>query len=282
MPAATSSLDIANLALVELGLEPIVSPNTLATTTLKEARHANALYAMCRDEVLAAHPWNCASKRAQLAITEKTITGATAASPVVITSASHGFSNGDFVAIDDIVGMTELNGGRYKVANQATNTFELQTVAGVNVDGSAYTTYVSGGTATKAPAWGFGILYALPTDFIRLAYPEQGTADYRIEGRTMITDETEFQIDYIFQQTDVTVMTPGLVAAIAALLAARLAKPLTGDSSLKTAMEQLYRDRLAEARFADSREAPTEALENFTWVDGRLAETGYGSNTVSR
>lgn len=79
----------------------------------------------------------------------KTITGVTKANPAVVTSAAHGFSNGDSVRISEVKGMTELNGNTYKVANVAANTFELQTTAGVNVNSTAYATYVSGGEARK-------------------------------------------------------------------------------------------------------------------------------------
>jgi len=83
--------------------------------------------------------------------TDLTITAATKADPVVVTSAAHGMSDGDLVDILDIVGMTELNGNRYKVANKATNTFELTDQNDdSDIDGTAYTTYVSGGIAKKA------------------------------------------------------------------------------------------------------------------------------------
>ncbi|KKL14812.1 hypothetical protein LCGC14_2511920, partial [marine sediment metagenome] len=42
-----------------------------------------------------------------------TITGATAANPVVVTAASHGLSNGDDVFVTGVVGMTQLNGNFY-------------------------------------------------------------------------------------------------------------------------------------------------------------------------
>lgn len=74
----------------------------------------------------------------------KIITGATKASPVVITCASHGFSNGDKVRIRGVKGMTELNRFRFTIANVSTNTFEL-----LGVDGTEYTAYVSGGEARK-------------------------------------------------------------------------------------------------------------------------------------
>jgi hypothetical protein len=79
-----------------------------------------------------------------------TISAITAASPGVLTVTGHTFSDGDYVDIRDIIGMTELNTNRYLVANAATNTLELTTLAGVAVDTSAYTAYISGGTIRLA------------------------------------------------------------------------------------------------------------------------------------
>ena len=74
----------------------------------------------------------------------KAITGATNATPIVITATAHGFANGDLVLIDGVGGNLAAN-GIWKVANQATNTFELQRPDGTNVVGSA--AYTSGGYA---------------------------------------------------------------------------------------------------------------------------------------
>lgn len=80
-----------------------------------------------------------------------TITGATQASPVVVTVTGHGMSNDDLVDIEGVVGMTEINGTRYRVANVTANTFELtDQYTGANIDGSAYAAYASGGEARKA------------------------------------------------------------------------------------------------------------------------------------
>jgi hypothetical protein len=54
----------------------------------------------------------------------KTITAATNATPIVVTSTSHGFSNGDIVSIRGVTGNTNAN-GRRKIANVTANTFEL-------------------------------------------------------------------------------------------------------------------------------------------------------------
>lgn len=79
--------------------------------------------------------------------TTTTITGATQADPVVITSVAHGYSNGDYVYITGVLGMTELNDRWYIVSNSAANTYELTSILGNDVDGTGYTAYVSGGTA---------------------------------------------------------------------------------------------------------------------------------------
>jgi hypothetical protein len=75
----------------------------------------------------------------------KTITGATSADPVVITAVAHGFSNGDQVQIVNVAGMTELNDEYFLVANKTDDTFELTDLDGEDIDGSAYTDYISGG-----------------------------------------------------------------------------------------------------------------------------------------
>ena len=79
------------------------------------------------------------------------ITGATQADPVVITAAGHGLINGDRVDISDIVGMTELNGLQFIVANATASTFSLEDINTSNdIDGTGYTAYLEGGNARKA------------------------------------------------------------------------------------------------------------------------------------
>lgn len=82
--------------------------------------------------------------RASLTETAQNITGATLANPCVVTSAAHGYSNGDEVFINGVVGTTELNNRFFNIANVTTDTFEL-----VGLNSSAYTAYVSGGTVSR-------------------------------------------------------------------------------------------------------------------------------------
>lgn len=81
---------------------------------------------------------------AQVVETSKNITAITNANPGVVTSNSHGFSNGDQIYIDSVGGTTQLNGLRFTVAGVTANTFEL---SGINT--TSYGVYTSGGTATR-------------------------------------------------------------------------------------------------------------------------------------
>ena len=78
---------------------------------------------------------------------EATITGATNASPIVVTSAGHGFKDNMMVTIAGVGGNTNAN-GTWCVTNATANTFELYSNTGVASSGnSAYTT---GGTINMA------------------------------------------------------------------------------------------------------------------------------------
>ena len=80
----------------------------------------------------------------------KAVTGATAASPVVVTAPAHGFSNGDRVRISGVKGMTALNGGVFAVAAATADTFALtDRETGAAVDGTSFETYAAGGTVRR-------------------------------------------------------------------------------------------------------------------------------------
>jgi hypothetical protein len=72
----------------------------------------------------------------------KTITAITKASPAVVTSAAHGYSNGDYVVLA-VLGMFQLNAVVARVAGQTTDTFQLE-----GIDSTGFETFTSG-TAEK-------------------------------------------------------------------------------------------------------------------------------------
>jgi Flp pilus assembly protein TadG len=83
------------------------------------------------------------------------ITGATKANPVVVTSANHGFINGDKIVIAGVGGMTQINNNItasttsttqpqfWVVSNKTTNTFALHRNDGTNANGTSWGTYTA-------------------------------------------------------------------------------------------------------------------------------------------
>jgi len=131
-------------------------------------------------------------------ISSHSITGATQANPVVITSVGHGLTTGDHVAITGVVGMTELNGNTYHITTLSADTYSLQTVAvnGANsytntdVDGTGFTAYTSGGTGYET------LEISAQTGYVRQA----------LTNNTVITDgkRRSFDCDNISFGTTVT------------------------------------------------------------------------------
>jgi hypothetical protein len=86
--------------------------------------------------------------------TATTITGATQAFPVLITTGGHTFTEGQQILIASVGGMTNLNGNYYTVKNPTSTTFELNTAQAAattvvaEVDGRGYSAFTSGGTAS--------------------------------------------------------------------------------------------------------------------------------------
>lgn len=77
----------------------------------------------------------------------KTVTAITKADPGVVTSAAHGLANGDVVLFAVSAGMVELDGQAVRIANVATDTFELE-----SLDTSDYSTFTAG-TCQEVSAW---------------------------------------------------------------------------------------------------------------------------------
>lgn len=81
----------------------------------------------------------------------KGITNITQAAPGVITSNAHGFSNNDTVFLNNIVGMTQLNGLTALTANVTTNTFTLVDIySGVQINTNGFSPYAGpSGTVSR-------------------------------------------------------------------------------------------------------------------------------------
>ena len=141
-----------------------------------------------------------------LSTVTKASASATAANPVVVTSASHGFANGDEVEISGYDEMTEVNGRRFIVAGQTTNTFQL-----TGEDGSGYTAETTGGnvnqthvvTAVGSTNPDNTISWTAASGAIRYAIYRQKTGVYGLIGE-IPSAEVSFKDDNIAPDLSIT------------------------------------------------------------------------------
>lgn len=117
--------------------------------------------------------------------TTGTITAATNATPIVITSTGHGRSNGDLVGITGCAGNTAPNGKVWIVQNVTANTFELHSSQG------------SGADTTSAGTWYLvsGASRATGLQLIAGRYYKSGDAT-RLHVATGMTTSTSGQTEF--------------------------------------------------------------------------------------
>lgn len=138
--------------LIDMVVQDVQSPyySKIALAPFSVAVNAGGYAAGVRGAVVGTKPVTGASWTTG---SSKTITGISRASTAVVTSANHGFQNGDVVYISGVNGMTQVNDKYYTVSNRATNTFRLS-----GTRSSSWNSYSSGGTIRKCQVSDCGIV----------------------------------------------------------------------------------------------------------------------------
>jgi len=150
--------------------------------------------------------------------TAKTITGLVVATGV-ITSAAHGFSTGDEVFIDGLVGPDILNDQFYLVVKVNDNTFTLKDVDGTAIDTTEMDAYVSGGTAARVyeitspytAAEAKVVKYCGTADLMYLFHPDHEPRVLIRSGATSWSIATYTRYSAQWEITGITNANPGVV-----------------------------------------------------------------------
>lgn len=269
-----TDVEIANLALSSIGHDTL--SGAFSASGSKASRWFYTNYEIIKKSLLREHQWNFAIRRAVLtADTIGTITDITAANPPVVTCAAHGFSNGDTVYIDAVIGMTEVNGKTFTVANKTTDTFELS-----GVTGSAYTAYSSAGSLYGYIPKEYTYRFAIPSNCLRLIRINGGEmGEYRVEGglgnaadsaKYIYTNEGTVHLEYVFDETTDANFDSQFVGVLASRLAAEICFYLTNNSGLTEQAWKIYGQKVAMARTMDSREGTPRGIDADTWLSARL------------
>ena len=122
---------------------------------------------------------------------------------------------------------------------------------------------------TDIPPFEFSNTFDLPADYIRSVKLHDTSAVFKVEGKTLLTDDNTVNLIYIARVTDTTQFDDLFIATFVALLAAALAKPVTGSEDLKPALLREAKEKLNEAKRRDGQEDTPDNLETNTLTDSR-------------
>lgn len=130
---------------------------------------------------------------------------------------------------------------------------------------------------TASPDYEFEYAYALPNDYLRLfRFGEEGeTAEFQIEGRSLLTDLEEVYILYVADVEDVSSFEEPLRQAITFRLASKLAYAVSASTSLQQSMQAEYERIVRAARSVNSRGGTPRRFQRTNWIAANLGGRGY-------
>jgi len=117
-----------------------------------------------------------------------------------------------------------------------------------------------------APAFEFDNAFTLPTDpyCLRVLNLDYLDIIHRVEGRKILCNEDTLNLLYIGRVTDPAQYDMLLIESISAALAADIAYPLVGSTSLSQEMRAVLQEKLKEARFVDATEGTPASITSVT------------------
>lgn len=255
----------------------MLSANTATDIDADSTPQAEAIrrwFAPARDECLASHPWNFATKRARLTLTWTALSGVALADngsgEIRVTHTSHGLSTGTRIHMQDVEGVTAANGTWYMTRIDA-NTYDLDdsVFAGTHTSGT--------GEWIVAPLHGWDYRHTLPADLLRIVRVngyegnEEDSAPYALEEGYLLSDDDVLEIQYVYQHTTVTTWTQDFINAFACLLASYVAPEIT---------ESVGRGETLRKQF-EAIIAPQKRRNDARSGKGKVLQPSYDSQLVA-
>ena len=254
--------EIANLALSLIAAKEMTAMDSDAT---QQARVCRKWFDAARDEALASHPWNFATKRARLTLTWVALSGVALADNgaglVRVTATAHGLTTGNRIHLQDVEGCPAANGTWYITRIDA-DTFDL--------DDSVFSGSHTSGTGEwiLAPLFGWDYQHAKPGDCLRvnkvngLEGNEEDSQRYAVEGSKILCDADEILLSYVFQETDTANWPQEFINAFALVLASYIAQELTGPAGKAAELRAQFERMIGPAaQQKDARQGKGRALQ---------------------
>jgi hypothetical protein len=122
----------------------------------------------------------------------------------------------------------------------------------------------------EAPPFGWAYRFQLPANpYCLRVLEEVNGADFRIEGRNILSDSGTLRIRFIGRVADLNLLSANFVRAFVFRMAAKLAIPLVGSGELRDRMNTEYVLAFANAESVDAMQEPAGEQDQGSWIDVR-------------
>ena len=119
----------------------------------------------------------------------------------------------------------------------------------------------------EIPNWNY--VYQMPTDCLRLIYPDVQQMMYRIEDCKLLTNVGLDYVRYIRRVTDTNKFDSSFQSTLACKLAMELSKALSDDNQLYDQMAEAYARAIVEARSVGAMEQGPMWIDSEEWLTSR-------------
>lgn len=199
-------------------------------------------------------------------LTPKNIVSITQANPCVVEVTGHLYSISSEIIINDVAGMTELNGRTFKPGNVTANTFELIGTDFQNIDSTGYGAYISGGTTSE-----------IYTNFFGINTSHLDSMTFTQSNAVLIATHNERQAFEIVRISDtswnVTVLTPTVDQANpTGVVAVGTAGPTIYKYHVTAVNIETGEESLASIGTSTAINDPTTNSHTITWVSASGAD----------
>jgi hypothetical protein len=120
---------------------------------------------------------------------------------------------------------------------------------------------------STAPAFEFDIAYQLPHDFLRVVKLYNSKNRFKIEGSTLLTDNTTASLIYVSREADTTKFDSIFVEALTIKLAIKLCYALAGPISRIAQLRAEFKKVIAEAKRVDGQEGTHDNMQPALFTD---------------
>lgn len=122
----------------------------------------------------------------------------------------------------------------------------------------------------STPLFGYAYQLSLPTDCLRVLSISLKEANYRVEGRKVLSDSDTLELEYVYRVEDPTLFDEHLAECIAHYLAYDISYALGQSTSKQESQFHIYQETLRRAKSIDAKENPAGRMKAELFINSRF------------